>query len=880
MAVVFGERRLSYGELYEKSTALALYLQSLGVGPDSLVGLCVERSLELLVGILGILKAGGAYVPLDPQYPQERLRHMIGDSGVRIVLTQEGLRGTLGALVDEQTRLLTLDGEWESIAAQAAALEAEGTRLHDTAGPQHLAYVIYTSGSTGQPKGAGVYRRGLDNLLQWYRTTLSLTSADRVLVVTSASFDLTQKNLLGPLSCGASVHLGAEPFDAGVLVRQIENAGITVMNLTPSAFYAIADADVDDGGAAAAAVMAESTGCGGRLSSLRAAMLGGEPISASRLAGLVQRYRQLRVINSYGPTECADVCAYFELGPAQLQGRAVIPIGRPVPHTRLYVLDERCEPMPLGVAAEIHVGGIGVGSGYVNRPQLTAQRFVADPFDTDSSHEMPARLYKTGDLGRWRADGTLEYLGRMDTQVKIRGFRIELGEIEACLNQHPDIEESVVVAQGSVDERRLVAFYRARGAASDPVANVPTASQLKTHLLQTLAPYMIPTAFERLEQIPLTPNGKVDRQALERRVVALKSTRAYVAPRDATEAQLIMLWAEVLGLEADRIGVDDNFFELGGHSLSAVKLMAKVNQRCQLLLPLAVLFEAPSIADLAVIVARRRSAAFDIVVPVQPAGRKTPMFAIPGVGGNVLSLRPLSLALGDDQPFYALQAIGLDGSTAPLTSVELTARANIEAIKRVQPTGPYTLIGHSYGGAVAYEMARMLTEQDEAVEALILLDSLAPSVWREHVVDDEAADLVEMCTLLAKLNGVTLHLDKSLLGDVPSADRVAHVIEMLKSKGFEIDAEQFRILHGVYKANTHAYRAYVPAGMAASIEVSLVKAAETRRGDPGIPADYGWSQLLPGPIRLSSADAGHFSMLETRHIEASAHACRRPFVCA
>ena len=593
VAVVFGERRLSYGELYEKSTALALYLQSLGVGPDSLVGLCVERSLELLVGILGILKAGGAYVPLDPQYPQERLRHMIGDSGVRIVLTQEGLRGTLGALVDEQTRLLTLDGEWESIAAQAAALEAEGTRLHDTAGPQHLAYVIYTSGSTGQPKGAGVYRRGLDNLLQWYRTTLSLTSADRVLVVTSASFDLTQKNLLGPLSCGASVHLGAEPFDAGVLVRQIENAGITVMNLTPSAFYAIADADVDDGGAAAAAVMAESTGCGGRLSSLRAAMLGGEPISASRLAGLVQRYRQLRVINSYGPTECADVCAYFELGPAQLQGRAVIPIGRPVPHTRLYVLDERCEPMPLGVAAEIHVGGIGVGSGYVNRPQLTAQRFVADPFDTDSSHEMPARLYKTGDLGRWRADGTLEYLGRMDTQVKIRGFRIELGEIEACLNRHPDIEESVVVAQGEAGERQLAAFYRPTARGGMP------ASELRAHLQGSLPAYMIPTAFERLEQIPLTPNGKVDRRSLEQRRMSRESGERHRAARNEMERCLVALWAEVLGLEPGQVGIDDNFFELGGHSLLATQLVSKLRNRLQLELPLKALFEQPSIALLA-----------------------------------------------------------------------------------------------------------------------------------------------------------------------------------------------------------------------------------------------------------------------------------------
>jgi polyketide synthase PksN len=578
-AVVFGEQALSYRELHERSQQVALYLQALGVGPDSLVGLCMERSLDMLVGLLGILQAGGAYVPLDPEYPQDRLAHMLQDSRARVVLTQERLRARLSTLLSKDSELLALDEQWLQIEAYALAARTNNVPLRRLVRPDNLTYVIYTSGSTGKPKGAAVYHRGLSNLLRWYLQVLSLSATDRVLVVTSTSFDLTQKNLLGPLLRGGCVHLAPELFEPNTLVGVIQDSAITVMNLTPSAFYAIDDAD-----------------SGAALSSLRYVMLGGEPISAARLQQLQQRYLHLQVINSYGPTECADVCAYHLIGQQDLETR-VIPIGRPVPHTRLYVLDAKRRPVPIGVPGEIYVGGVGVGAGYLNQPQRTAERFGVDPF----AGEPQGRMYATGDLGRWLEEGTIEYLGRIDTQVKIRGFRIELGEIEARLNEHAQIEESVVIAQGEDAGKRLIAFYRSRNTAAGRLAGIDPQA-LRAHLLQVLPGYMLPAAFISLERIPLSPNGKVDRRALAQTQVILQAAREYVAPRDETERQLALIWARVLGRGAQKVGVNDSFFELGGHSLLVTQLLSRIRTEFQINLPLKTLFDESTLGGMASVI--------------------------------------------------------------------------------------------------------------------------------------------------------------------------------------------------------------------------------------------------------------------------------------
>jgi amino acid adenylation domain-containing protein len=568
-AIVHQGQRLSYSELNGRANRLAHHLRALGVRPDMLVGVCAERSLELMVGVLGIVKAGGAYVPLDPTYPQDRLAYMLEDCGATLVVTQEKRRQQLSELAPAGVRLLSLDNPTGQIDVAVEQTEAAGQELLRLAGPDHLAYVIYTSGSTGRPKGAGVYRRGLNNLLQWYLQCIELSAADRVLVVTSASFDLTQKNLLGPLLQGASVHLGAELFEPAGLVATIRDAQITVMNLTPSAFYAIVEADT-----------------GGALSSLKYVMLGGEPIDAVRMAQLQARYPQLQVINSYGPTECADVCAFHLLTERNLRDR-LIPLGKPVPHTRLYVLDERRQPVPIGVAGEIYVGGVGVGAGYLNQPTLTAERFVCDPFDRGPQ----ARMYRTGDVGRWLPGGVIEFLGRNDQQVKVRGYRIELGEIEARLREHAGVREAVVIArEDTPGDQRLVAYLTA---ADEP----PTVESLRALARAALPEHMVPSAFVVLSSLPLTPSGKLDRRALPAPETEAYGLRAYEPPCGQIETAVADIWRELLKVE--RVGRDDDFFDLGGHSLLATQLTSRLRHVFEVDLPIMEVFRSPTLAKLA-----------------------------------------------------------------------------------------------------------------------------------------------------------------------------------------------------------------------------------------------------------------------------------------
>ena len=373
---------------------------------------------------------------------------------------------------------------------------------------------------------------------------------------------------------------------------------------------------------------------------------------------------------------------------------------------------------------------------------------------------------------------------------------------------------------------------------------------------------MVPAAFVSLAAIPLQPNGKVDRRALARMDVTLASGHAYVAPRTETETRLVAIWADVLNLVPEQIGVNDNFFELGGHSLSAVQLMAKTNRQFTQMLPLAILFTAPNIAALAKLISSQEAPSFDIVVPIQIRGQAPPIFAVPGAGGNVLSLRPLSRALGGQQPFFGLQAVGLDGKTPPLRSVELTAQANIAALKTVQPVGPYTLIGHSYGGVVAYEMARMLLEQGEEIASLILLDSIAPSVMQGRFAHDEVAELFDACMAAANRSDANLEIDIERLRQLSTEEGVRYLVGRLNDCGLETNGEQFAAFYRVYRANLLCYRTYTPSMLSRSIDVSLYRATQGHQNGPAMPRDYGWNQLLPSPIRIYDVEADHFSILE------------------
>ncbi|WP_413791435.1 amino acid adenylation domain-containing protein [Pseudomonas sp. N4] len=555
VALVGAGQTLSYAELNAQANRVAHGLIALGVGPDDTVGLCARRSPEMVIGLLGILKAGAAYVPLDPQYPAQRLAHMLADSTPRALVRQQGLDE-----VPVPQGLATLELGSPAL-LQNAAHDPQVSELN----LGHLAYVIYTSGSTGLPKGVMVEHRGLRNLLDWYLDDLAFHAGDAVLLASSYNFDLTQKNILAPLMVGASLHLAEEPFNPGAIVAQIAEAGITHLNMSPSAFHALVDADRH-----------------AALACLKRVVLGGEPIQLAMLEKLP--LPRPAIINSYGPTECSDVVAWHTADTDLDTYRTrPIPIGRPIRNMQLHVLDSHGQLLPLGVPGEIHIGGVGVARGYLNLPQLSAERFIDDPF----SERAGARLYKTGDIGRWLPDGTLQYLGRNDDQVKIRGLRVELGEIEAALAALAGVREAAIVARDHQTGKRLVAYL-----CGEPAA----ATALRAELVGRLPEHMVPSAFVVLDALPLTPNGKLDRRALPEPDQDAYASQAYEAPQGTVERTIADIWQRLLGLE--QVGRHDGFFELGGHSLMAVSLIERLREH-GLNADVRSVFGAPTLRDLA-----------------------------------------------------------------------------------------------------------------------------------------------------------------------------------------------------------------------------------------------------------------------------------------
>jgi amino acid adenylation domain-containing protein len=689
IAAVFERQHLTYRELDQKADHLARHLVQLGVGPNDRVALHVERSLDMLVSVLGILKSGGAYVPLDPNYPQDRLDFILQDCQPLVLLTQRSLQDRLHA---PNADILYID--------ELPTLPAGASQTPPAARQQagDLAYVLYTSGSTGRPKGVQIPHRALVNFLKSMQLEPGIGPEDSLLSVTSLSFDIAGLELLLPLVTGARVTIasGEVAADAISLANLIQDCGATIMQATPATWRLLLEA--------------------GWYGSQKLKILcGGEAWSTELAANLLPRCASLW--NMYGPTETTVWSAV-----AKIEKDQAILIGPPIANTKLYVLDRNRQPVPIGVAGELHIGGDGVARGYLNRPELTRERFHSDPFSLDPA----ARLYQTGDRVRHLPDGKLEFLGRFDHQVKIRGFRIELGEIEAVLRQHPEVQDAVVMARDDgAGDKRLVAYVTPNGSAPVAVAG------MRDFLRRKLAPYMVPSAFVPLDAFPLTPNGKVDRNALPLPGdQSRQAGRARVAPRTPLEQRLAEFWCQ--SLQLSEVGIHDNFFDLGGDSLAMLRLSLDIEQATGQNCPLPWIFEAPTVAEMAAMLGRGDSqSGYTPLVLLRPGDDDAPpLFMVHPVNGSTVQLIPMAKTFSGRNPVYGIQAKGLDGSETPLSRIDEMADCYLRAITEVQPHGPYLLSGMCFGGLIALEIARRLTERGESIGVLALLDSYPhPRYW-------------------------------------------------------------------------------------------------------------------------------------------------------
>ena len=687
MAVLHEGAALTYAELNARANQLAHCLRAAGVGAQARVGICLERGLELIVGLLGILKAGAAYVPLDPDLPRERLAFVLRDAAVAALITQQGL---LGRLPQTARRPLCLDRDWQEIAAHGTA------NLASTASPRHLAYIMYTSGSTGRPKGVAIRQEGVVRLVK-EPNYVSLSPEDAIAQVSNVAFDAATFEVWGALLNGARLVILARDvtLSPAALAAALAALRISCMFLPTALFNRISGERP------------------GAFRTLRYLLFGGEPCDPDRVKDVLNAGGPRHLLHVYGPTETTTFATFHEVRGVE-SGRT-IPIGRPISATEVFLLDSRGEAVPVGATGEIYIGGPGVAAGYIGNSEETSARFVGHPLRRESEE----RVYRTGDLARRRADGSLEFLGRNDAQVKIRGFRIEPSEISATLNGHPGVQTSYVMARPRASgDVGLLAYFVPREPRGEPVHP----AELRRFLSSRVPAYMVPVSFVQVSSLPLTPNGKVDYRALpDPASHGIPASSEYAAPRDEIERQICKIWAEVLGIE--RVGLDDNFFEIGGHSLLAARLFARIAEALGRLLPLGVLFTGPTVRALAEHYRfAPEPAGPSALVPLVAGGSLPTVFAVPGIFGDVVHVAHLARELGSFQPFYGLQSPGLDGREVPLDSIEAMATRYLAEVRTVQPRGPYVLIGVCFGGTVVYEMARQLLMAGEEVAFLGLLD--------------------------------------------------------------------------------------------------------------------------------------------------------------
>ncbi|MBM7173307.1 amino acid adenylation domain-containing protein, partial [Streptomyces sp. G44] len=813
-AVLASDADLSYGELNERANRLAHHLIARGVGPEQFVALALPRTAQTMVALLAVLKAGAAYLPVDPAYPADRIAHLLRDAGPALVLTVEETAGVLPD--DSRTPRLVLDAP--EVAAAVAGRPATDPTDRDRGGvlrPAHPAYIIYTSGSTGRPKGVVVTHANVANLAAWARDEFGERPLAHVLFTTSLNFDVSVFEMFGPLLAGGRIEVLRDLLALGDR-HTGDRSGVLVSGVPSALARIVTRSDVR--------------------TTADTVVFCGEALTAQAAAVVKDELRAERVYNIYGPTEATVYATVWSTdGPVS---RAPS-IGRPLHNTRTYVLDGNLQPVPAGVAGELYLAGAGLARGYFGRADLTAERFVADPFGPAGG-----RMYRTGDLARWTGEGLLEYLGRVDDQVKIRGYRIELGEIEAVLGRFPGLAQVAVVArEDRPGDKRLVGYVVAEAGRHE----VDTEA-LRAHAAGLLPAYMVPSTFVVLERLPSTANGKLNRQALP--APAYEGHTAGRGPRTPREEILCGLFAETLGLPA--VGVDDNFFELGGHSLLAVQLIGRIREVLGEEPAIRALFAAPTVATLAEELGSASGGdAFDVLLPLRDHGGSSALFCVHPVSGIGWCYSPLAGIASPGQSVYALQARGLDGEDALPGSIREMAADYVQQMRAVQESGPYHLMGWSFGGVVAHEMAVQLRAQGERVETLALLDAypvldgaaLPPATDHEVVAGlaeffgvraDDGAEPLTMSGIVA-----ALHRDRSLFAGL--ADE--HLTEIA----------------AIYRNNHRILTRHVPGafdGDARFYEAARAKPADA--DDATV-----WNAFVSGRLDVARVDRGHAEMAGT-----------------
>jgi len=831
IAVVFDEDSLTYRQLDARANQLARRLQREGVAAETTVALYFERSLDMIVAIVGVLKAGGAYVPLDTAAPAERLAFMIRDVGAAVLLTQEALAGRLPSC---SARAISLDQDWARIADESTDAPAHG------ASADSAAYVMYTSGSTGTPKGVTVPHRAVLRLVMG--TSYARFGADEVFFqLAPLAFDASTFEIWGALLHGARLVV-APPglLSLAELGKTIEQAGVTTLWLTAGLFHQIVDEELI------------------HLAGVRQLLAGGDVLSAAHVKRVLEAHPRCTVINGYGPTEGTTfTCCHAATDPATIGSS--VPIGRPIANTRVYVLDAHGEPCPIGVPGELFIAGDGLAREYRNAPELTAQRFITRSVGARAAE----RLYRSGDLVRYRSDGTLEFLGRLDDQVKIRGYRVEPGEIEAALARHPSVRDVVVVARDDAGDRRLVAYVvPADGARVERDA-------LQQHLRGTLPEYMVPAAFVALSALPLTASGKIDRRALPPASAEVANPREPL-PASPDERMLREIWCHVL--KCDDVVLDEDFFNLGGHSLLATQLLSRIEQRFDTRLTVADLFEAPTIRQQADLLRERRAGTSRRIVPIQPSGDKPPLFFIDA--GPIH--RTLGRRLGPEQPMLGVSHPPVEMLSHPFSLAEIAAH-HVASIRGAQPTGPYYVAGWSAGGTVAYEAARQLRAAGAEVALLAMFEASPPdlhaSTWRDS---------------MARI-GRRLRLHTGRVARLPLSDALPYVVARWRTVrrntrsavwrqayktaiGTGAGRERFQ---SIDDALLFAIRSYAPPPYPGRIV--FFRSAD--RIIPGQPVDWGWGKLARDGVEIHVVPGDHISMFEEPNV-ATVVECLRPHLGA